>query len=324
MAASRLRATACAVLLMGGCVIDAAAAQSYPSQPVKIVVPFAPGGPPDVSARLVGEWLSSRLGPIVIENRPGAGGTIASKFVAGAAPDGHTLLLGTAGSLAVSPAIYTSPGYDPIKDFTPISGVSTSRLVMAVAASVPAQTVRELVAYARANPGRLNFGAVTGTPPHLAGLMFGILTNTNIVFVPYKGASQATTDVIAGQIQMTIEGISGIMPFIQIGKLRPLAITGPQRVPQLPQLPTIIESGFPDLPAASWTGVLAPAGTPAGIVAKLNAVINDGLASADMRERFGKLGAETIAGSPGEFGLFLASEVQRWAEIAKLTGVVIH
>jgi tripartite-type tricarboxylate transporter receptor subunit TctC len=298
-------------------------AQSYPEKPIRIVVPFSPGGPPDVGARLIGEWISARLGPVVIENKPGAGGTIASRLVAAAPPDGYTLMLGTAGSLAVSPALYKNPGYDPVKDFSPVAFVARASLIVAVNASMPVNTIGELVGYAKSNPGTLNFGAVTGTPPHLAGLMFAILTNTNIMFVPYKGATQATTDVVAGQIHMTIEGISGIMPFVQAAKVKPLAITGPHRNAQLPQVPTIVESGLPDIPAASWTCVVAPAGTPEPIVKKLNAVINEGLASPELQAKFAKLGADLNVSTPQEFGAFLVSEVRRWAEVVKITGATI-
>ncbi len=257
---------------------------------------------------------------MVVENRPGAGGTLASKFVAGSPPDGYTLLIGSSGSLAVSPALYKNLGYDPLKSFTPIAAVSQAPMALAVTATIPARTVQEFIAYAKANPGKLTFGAVIGTPPHLTGQLFKIITGTDIVFVPYKGAAQATTDVLAGQIEMTIEGISGLIPHVAQGKLRILGIMSALRSRELPDTPTLAESGVAGMPADSWTGIVAPAGTPASIVNKLNTAINEGLQSAELKAKIAKLGNQTKIVSPQEFAAFMAAEAQRWTEIVKITG----
>ena len=254
---------ALAIPLMGP-----AGAASYPDRPIKLIVPFAPGGPPDVAARIIGDWLSSHLGPVVVENHIGAGGTLAARLVAGAPPDGYTLMAATSGVLAISPQLYKNAGIDPLKDFTAVALLSSTPQVLAVNAALPVHSVKELVAYAKANAGKLNYGAVIGTPPHLSGEMFKHLTGTDIVFVPYKGASQATTDVLTGQMNMTFEGATGIMPYLKSGKLRALAVTSPHRLPEIPDVPTMIEAGYPGMPPDAWQAIVAPAGTSADVVAR--------------------------------------------------------
>ena len=199
-------------------VVAPAAAQSFPQRPIKLVVPFGAGGPPDVAARIIGSYLTAHLGSIVVENHPGAGGTVASKSVATSPPDGYTLLLATSGSLSISAQLYKNAGYDPAKSFAAISLISTTPLVVAVNSGIPVHSIAELIAYAKANPGKLNYGATIGTPPHMSGEMFKVLTGSKIEFVPYKTASQAASDVLAGQIQMTFEGTTGIKPFIEFGQ----------------------------------------------------------------------------------------------------------
>ncbi|MFZ3224270.1 MAG: tripartite tricarboxylate transporter substrate-binding protein, partial [Xanthobacteraceae bacterium] len=208
------RAFAALALTFAILLAQAADAASFPDRPIKLIVPFAPGGPPDVAARIIGDWLSGHLGPVVVENHIGAGGTLAARLVAGAPPDGYTLMAATSGVIAISPQLYKNAGIDPVKDFTAVALLSSTPQVLAVNAALPVHSVKELVAYAKANPGKLNYGAVIGTPPHLSGEMFKHLTGTNIVFVPYKGASQATTDVLTGQMNMTFEGATGIMPYL--------------------------------------------------------------------------------------------------------------
>jgi tripartite-type tricarboxylate transporter receptor subunit TctC len=297
------------------------AAENFPDKPIKLIVPFAPGGPPDVAARIIGDWLSNHLGPIVVENHVGAGGTLAARLVASAPPDGYTLMAATSGVLAISPHLYKNAGIDPVKDFTAVALLSSTPQVLAIHTSVPAHTVKELVAYAKANPGKLNYGAVIGTPPHLNGEMFKHLTGTDIVFVPYKGATQATTDVLTGQMNMTFEGTTGIMPFLKSGQLRALAVTSPQRVAELPDVPTMIEAGYPGMPPDAWQAIVAPAGTPPGIVAKLNAVVNEGLANPDVRNRIVGLGGVPRPGSPQQFAAFIADQTQRWGDVIRVTGV---
>ena len=300
------------------------AAADFPDKPIKLIVPFAPGGPPDVAARIIGDWLATQLGPIVVENHLGAGGTLAARMVASAPPDGYTLLLATSGSLAISPQLYANAGIDPVKDFTPVALLSSTPQVLAINASIPARTVKELVAYAKANPGKLNYGAVVGTPPHLGGEMFKHLTGTNIVFVPYKGAAQATTDVLSGQMNMTFEGATGIMPYLKNGQLRALAVTSPHRLPEIPDVPTMIEAGYPGMPPDAWQAVVAPAGTPPAIVDKINTVVNEGLANPQLRARIVALGGLPLAMSPQDFAVFIADQTRRWGEIIRVTGVKLE
>ena len=252
-----------------------AAGAQYPDKFIKLVVPFPAGGPVDVMARLLAQQLSGALGQtVIIDNRPGAGGTLGAKFVAGAEPDGYTLLFGTGGSLGISPLIYRTAGYDPVKSFAAVAMVSNSPNVLAVTPEVPAHTVNDLVAHAKANPGKLSYGAVVGTPPHLMTELFKFVTGSDILFIPYKGAAQALTEVLAGQTQVTLLATVVMLPPVQEGRLRPLAVTSAARLTELPDVPTMKESGFADFPPGSWQAVVAPANTPAEIVAKLNAAIN--------------------------------------------------
>jgi tripartite-type tricarboxylate transporter receptor subunit TctC len=301
-----------------------AAAQTYPDKPVKMIVPFPPGGPIDTMARLLAQGLSISLGQqVVIDNRPGAGSTIGTKAVAGAQPDGYTLLFGSSGSLAVAPALYTSFDVDPRKAFVAVATVALLPHVFVVAPSVPAHTLAEFIAHAKANPGKLNYGAGLGTPPHLLSTLFKVKAGIDIVYVPYKGSAASITDLLAGQTQMTIDGLTGLYPLIREGKVRPLAIARPMRWPELPDVPTLVESGFPDFVVDAWTGVVAPAGTPPEIVAKLNAAINEGLNSADTRANLARFSAIAKIGSPQDFTAFLADEMPKWAEIVKLAGAKI-
>ncbi|HEY2528383.1 MAG TPA: tripartite tricarboxylate transporter substrate binding protein [Xanthobacteraceae bacterium] len=299
-------------------------AANYPDRPIKLIVPFGPGGPPDVAARIIAEYLSSHLGPVVVENHVGAGGTLGARAVASAPPDGYTLLAATAGSLAISPYLYGNAGIDPIKDFTAVALVSSAPLVLAVHKSVPAHSVTELVTYAKANPGKLNYGAVIGTPPQLCGEMFKVLTGTNIVFVPYKSATQATIDVLTGQMAMTFEGTTGIIPYIRSGQLRPLAVTSAARVAEIPDVPTMNEAGYSGMPPDSWQAIVAPAGTPPDIVAKINAVVNEGLATPEVRNKIERLGGEPQPRSPQDFAAFIASQTQRWSKVIRRTGVTLQ
>jgi tripartite-type tricarboxylate transporter receptor subunit TctC len=302
-----------------------ARAETWPDRLIKMIVPFAPGGPVDVMARLVAQDLSTRFGqPVIVENRPGAGGTIASKAVATAEPDGYTLLFASAGSLAISPSLYKNLGYDPLGGFAPIALVANHPLAMVVHPSVPVTSVKELVAYAKANPGKLNFGEAPGTPPHLMGELFRSLAGIEIVFVPYKGAAPALTDLLAGQTQMTMLSTTVIVPSILAGKLRALAVTSTARWPELPDVPTMQESGFAGFPQGSWTGVVAPAGTPREVVAKLHDAINEGLRSAELRGHLARLGAETRVESAEDFAALLTAETRKWAEVIKSSGATIN
>jgi tripartite-type tricarboxylate transporter receptor subunit TctC len=311
------------VILLGVIGIVPATAQRYPDRPVKLLVPYGPGGPPDVAARIIGEYLSSHLGAVVVENRPGAGGTIVSKMVATSTPDGYTLMLATSGSLSISAQLYKNAGYDPVSSFAPVALLSTAPLVVAVNSEIPVHSVAELIAYAKANPGKLNYGATIGTPPHMSGEMFKVITGSKIEFVPYKTASQASTDVLGGQIQMTFEGTTGIMPFIRSGKMRPLGVSSPHRLAELPDVPTMVEQGVKGMPPDAWQGIVAPAGTPESIVSKLNRVINDGLTDSGLKTKITQLGGTPQLMTPREFGAFIASQKQDWGKVIAATGVKI-
>jgi tripartite-type tricarboxylate transporter receptor subunit TctC len=302
----------------------AAAADNFPDKPIRLIVPFGPGGPPDVAARIIGAYLSDHLGPVVVENHIGAGGTLAARAVASSPPDGYTLLAATAGSLAISPQLYKDAGIDPVKDFAAVALVSSAPLVVAINPSIPAKTVKELVAYAKANPGKLNYGAVIGTPPHMCGEMFKHITGANIEFVPYKTASQATIDVLAGQMNMTFEGTTAIVPHIKSGEVRALAVTSPTRIPEIADVPTMDELGYVGMPPDSWQAIVAPAGTPPEVVAKINKAVNEGLATPELQNKLRQLGGEPQPKSVAEFSAFIGDQYKRWGEVIRITGVKLN
>jgi len=296
-----------------------AVAQPYPNRPIKIIVPFPPGGT-DVMLRMIADRLALLLGqPVVVENRPGgAGGSIGAKAAASADPDGYTLFFTTPGPLTIGPAINANLGYDPVKSFTPIAMVSSSPIALVVNPEVPVKSVLELVAYAKANPGKLHFPSPGyGTQPHLLGEMFKSAATIAIVHVPYRGSAPSVTDLIAGQVQLYFDNLRNLLSFVQAGKLRALAVTSDARDQQVPDLPTMAETGFPSVVANYWNGVLAPAGTPAGIVARLNAALNEALKSPELRSSLTALGAEPQGGSAEEFAAFIALEARKWAIVAK-------
>src|SRR5882724_6756975 len=280
------RMTVSAMLAAVLCMLSAAptSAQTYPSRPIKIIVPFAPGGA-DVIARLVADRLSAVLGqPVVIENRPGgAGGTVGTKAVTTADPDGYMLMLTSPGPITVAPAVYKNLDYDPVKRLAPIAMIATSPFVLVIHPDVPARSVREFVAYSKANAGKVNYVSPGfGTSSHLFGELLKLRTGAEILHVPYRGATPAIADLLAGQVQMFFDNIRNLQSFIQSGRLRALAVTSEKRHPEMPELPTMIEAGIDGFVGFYWNGLLAPAGTPPGIINRLNAIINDGLAS-DMR-----------------------------------------
>jgi len=295
----------------------------YPDRPIKMFVPFPPGGPIDTMARFLADALAKQFGQIVVENRPGAGSVVGTKAVAAADPDGYTLLFGSSGSLAVAPALYTTTDVDPRKAFTPVATVALLPHIMVVNNDVPATSVAEFIAYAKARPGQLNFGAGLGTPPHLLSTLFKTEAGLDMVFVPYTGSAQSVTDLLAGRTQFTIDGLTTLYPLIKAGKLRPLAIARAERWPALPNVPTLVESGFPDFVIDAWTGVVAPAGTPHVIVVKLNGAINDGLKTPEAQALFAKFSAVAKLGAPEEFKTFLAEQMQKWAAIIKIANARI-
>ena len=298
------------------------AADAYPSRVIKLIVMFPAGGPVDVMGRLIAQSLSATLGrEVIVDNRPGAGGTLAGRIAATAEPDGYTLLLGSSGGLGVGPALYKNAGFDPVKSFVPVAMVSDVPYVMIAGRDAPFNNVRELVAYAKAHPGKLNFGVPNGASPHLLALSFKALTGINVVVVPYKGASSAITDVIGGQIDVGIETTSVLFGHLQDGDLKALGVVRDARLPELPAVPTMKESGVPELRGSSWTGVLAPLRTPQPIIDRLRAAVIAGLKNPDLIAKFKTLGAEAKFPSPQEFAAFIADETRRSAEIVHAAGV---
>ena len=303
--------------------VTRAETQPYPARTIKLVVPFGPGGPTDVSARIVAQVVQSGLGPsVVIENRPGAGGAIGTKSVAIAEPDGATLLIGTSATLGVVPALMKNPGYDPIKSFAPVAKVADSTLVLVVPATLPANSVQEFVVYAKANPGRLSFASAgVGNQTQLLAELFKSKAGLDIVHVPYKSGAEMVTAILGEQVQMAFPDVSILIPLIREGKLKALAVTSASRHPQLPDVPTMIESGIPDYIMTFWSGVVAPAGVPAEIVNRLNTAINDGLTSASVRENLAKVGSVASPGTPQDFADFIAAETRKWSAVARMAGI---
>ena len=306
------------------CAVAPASAQTFPNHPIKLIVPFPPGGPVDVMGRLVADRLSQNLGTVIVDNRPGAGGTIGSRFAAAAEPDGYTLLFGSSTTLAASPALYKNLGYDPIKSFTPVAMISSVPFALVVAPALPVRDVAELIAYAKAHPGKLNYGAPTGALPHLTAEMFKTAAGIDIVHVPYKGAATAITDLLGGQIDLAFEPFSVLLGHIHEGRLRALAVTGAARSAELPAIPTMIESGLAGFTSVSWSGVVAPAGTPGEIVGKLNAAVNAGIASPETLARLARMGAAPMTGTPADFAALIAAEMPKWAAVVKAAGIKIE
>ncbi len=302
-----------------------AAAQTYPSRPVRIVVPFPPGGPTDVVGRMVAAKLSDAFGqPFVIENRAGAGGTLGSEFVAQAAADGYTLLYGSTSTLAMAPSLYRKLGYDPRRSFAPVSLVSSGPLLVAVNAAVPAATLAQLIALAKDKPGSLNYGSAgNATPPHLAAEMFKSLAGVDLVHVPYKGGAPALQAVSAGEVQLIFEGLVTLSPQIRAGRLRALAITGMARDPALPDVPTVAEAGLPAFQVNFWSGLVAPAGTSPEVVGALNAALRKALATTDARETLTRFGLVPASNTPAEFSRFIETEIARWEKAIHASGAKV-
>jgi tripartite-type tricarboxylate transporter receptor subunit TctC len=308
----------------GAALAGSAAAQPYPSRPIKIIVSFPAGGPIDVMARLIGQQLSSSFGQVVVENRPGGSGTLGLKGVAGAAPDGYTLLISGPMQLSVVPTLSKSLDIDPTKVLAPVALVSSVPFVLVVAPHVAAKSVPELIAYAKANPGKLNFGTPSGALPHLVGELFKMKTGIDFVTIPYRGAATTVTDMLTGQIDMAFEPTSVTLAHIHDAKIRPLAVTSATRIPQLPDIPTIIESGVPGFEAVSWTGLVTTGGTPPEIIATLNRAINAAVKSPEMTLALTRLGGEGLTGSPQDFAALLARDSAKWVEVVKAAGIKIE
>jgi tripartite-type tricarboxylate transporter receptor subunit TctC len=298
-----------------------ASAQSYPSKPIRLILPYTAGSPNDVIARLVTPALSSELGQtVVIDNRPGGGTTIGTRAVMTAEPDGYTLLWSNSPSHFIAPSVSKTPTYDPIKDFTPVVAVGSNANVLVIVPSLPTETLAEFVAYAKANPGKLNFGYGQGTTPHLIGGLFKQETGIELSFVPYKGGAQAVTDMLGGHIHMNIGTSSTLRPLVRDGRLRALAVTGTARMPELPEVPTMNESGYPNVTSAIYYGILGPAGLPAPIVKRINDAANNSLKSSELVAKMAELGFQPQGGSPQDFATLIPGEMRKWLPIVKATG----
>ena len=312
-------ATATAIMALALAASPPAIGQPYPSKVVKVIVPFTPGSPNDVMARLLMQHVQPRLGqPIVVDNRVGGGTSIGTKAAASAPPDGYTLLF-ISSALVIDPAM-KKVDYDPMQDFAPVATVTTTSWLLAVSPSLPVKTMAEFIAYTKANPGKVTLAYTQGTAAVLVGERFKQLSGADIVAIPYKGGAAAMPDFLGGRIQMLIPTPSTTLPLIREGKMLPLAITSAERSPDLPDVPTVREVGLPALTLDFWNGLLAPAGTPPEIIAKLNAAVNDSLQSADMKASMAKLGLDAKVGSSQDFARFIAQEIPRWAEVVNSVG----
>jgi tripartite-type tricarboxylate transporter receptor subunit TctC len=310
------------ILLCGQALSLAQAQDTYPSKPLRLILPFPPGGGTDILGRLVAERLSARLGqPVVTDNRGGAGGNLGAEAAARAAPDGYTLLL-AAPTLAISPSLYAKLSYDPQKDLAPISLVATVPNVLITHPSVPASTLQEFIALAKAKPGEMNFGSGgSGTSNHLGGELFNIVAGVKLVHIPYKGVNLAMNDAMAGNVQLVLIGIPAAAPQIKAGKLRALAVLAPQRSAALPEVPTAAEAGLADFDVTTWYGLLAPAATPRPIIARLNAEIVRTMREPDLNERLAAMAVDPVTSTPEEFAVYIRQETAKWGDVVRKTGL---
>jgi tripartite-type tricarboxylate transporter receptor subunit TctC len=296
-------------------------AQNYPAKPVRLVVPYSPGGPVDIVGRLTALKLTEELAQqVIVDNRVGGGGNIAVEIVARSAPDGYTLLMGSNGTNAINPSLYPNLTVDPAKDLVPIGMVASSPMILVTHPSLPANSVKELVALARAKPGTINFASAgSGSTAHLSSELFKSMTGINIVHIPYKGAGPAVTDLVGGQVQMMFTGISSTLPHVKAGRLKPLAVSSEKRVPVLPEVPTVSEE-IAGYEVNTWYGVFAPLQLPKPYVAKLNQTLAKIFTTVDARQRLAALGAEPVTMSPGQFSVAVRREIAKWAKVVKESG----
>ena len=308
-----------AVLAVAALLATGAYAQTYPTKPLRVIVPWTAGGTADLLARTVAQKLNESLGQqVVVDNRPGAGGLIGTEVAAKAPPDGYTLLLATTAPNSVAPSLYPKIPFDPVKDFANVSLVARTCYVLSVHPSMPVRTVKDLLALAKSQPGKLTFSSPgSGTPNHLSGELFKMRTGVDMQHVPYKGSAQAIQDVIAGHIAMSFENITVVSPHVKSGRVRGIAVTSLQRTPVLPDIPTIAESGLPGFDAVGWFGVVVPAATPRDIVTRLNADIVRGLKAPEVQERISTLGADLVTSTPEELDRFNRSQIAQWAKVVK-------
>jgi tripartite-type tricarboxylate transporter receptor subunit TctC len=303
----------------------AAYAQPYPSKPIHFVVPYPAGGPLDTVARLLGQKVSESVHqPVVVENKPGAGGNIGADYVAKAAPDGYTILMGAVATHAINPTLYRNIPYDPVKDFAPVTEVAWTPNVLVVNPSLPVSNVKEFIAYAKAHPGELNFGSgSTGSAGHLAGELFKTMAGVQMVHVPYKGAGPAMQDLIGGQIQLMFDNLASSLGQIRAGKVRALAVTTAKRSTLAPELPTIAESGLPGFDISTWFGIFAPGGTPQPVVQRLHDAFVAALHAPDVQATMKKMGAEPVGNTPEEFAAYIRSEARKYAKVIEASGAKV-
>jgi len=325
---ARMRRIAVAALLpaaaaaTGACAQGGDPARDYPARPVRIVIPFTPGSGTDIVGRAIAQSLTEAWSQtMVVDNRPGAGGTIAGELVAKSNPDGYTLMLGNVSTLAIARALYPKLAYDPLRDFAPITLITTSENVIVVHPAVPAATVKELVAYARANPRRLNYGSAgSGTTTHLGGAMFASMAGVEMTHVPYKGSVQMLTDLLGGQLQLAFSSVPTAIQHLRAGRLKAIAVTRLRRSTLLPDLPTVDEAGLKGFDISLWQGIVTPAATPRAIVAKLNGQIVQGLAGPVLRNAFSVQGLDPVGNAPEAFATYIREEADKWAKVVKATG----
>ncbi|WP_287879809.1 tripartite tricarboxylate transporter substrate binding protein [Acidovorax sp.] len=300
----------------------AALAQTYPTKPISIVVPFSAGGTTDILARLVGQYLSTELGqPVVVENKAGAGGNIGGQYAAKAAADGYTLFMGTVGTHAINASLYKKMPFDPIKDFAPLTRVANVPNLLVVNPKQPFKTVPEMIAYAKANPGKINFGSPgNGASPHLSGELFKSLAKVDLTHIPYKGSAPAVTDLLGNQIAIMFDNMPSVIPHVRSGKLRAIAITTSKRSAELPDVPTIAEAGVPGYEAMSWFGMFAPAATPKPVLDKLTGALAKVLANPEVKKKIADQGGEPVNETPAQFATFIKSESAKWGKVVKESG----
>jgi tripartite-type tricarboxylate transporter receptor subunit TctC len=315
---SKIAAAAAALAFCGS-----AFAQAFPSKPIRIVIPFVAGGPSDTVGRAIGSKFQEFLGqPAVVENRPGANGAIAAEFVAKSDPDGYTILVGSIGVFSINAALYKDLRYDPVRDFAPITLAVTNPNVLITKLDFGPKSVKELVEFAKKNPGKISYGSSgTGSSDHLTSELFKQMTGTFGVHIPYRGGAAVITDLLGGQIEASFQNLGNVVTNVKAGKIRALAVTGRTRAPQLPDVPTVAESGYPDLIVTSWQAAGAPAKTPRDIVARLNDASVKALRSPDIRERLTQIGFDVVASTPDEFGRFMKEEVDRWTKVVQRGGI---
>ncbi len=319
------RAAIGAIALAAATLSLGAAAQAYPTKPITIVVPFSAGGTTDILARLVGQYLTTELGqPVVVDNKAGAGGNIGGALAAKAPADGYTLFMGTVGTHAINAALYKKMPFDHVKDFAPLSRVANVPNLLVAHPSQPFKTVPEMIAYAKANPGKINFGSPgNGASPHLSGELFKSMAKVELTHIPYKGSAPAVSDLLGNQIAIMFDNLPSVIPHVRSGKLRAIAISTAKRSPELPDVPTIAEAGVPGYEAVSWFGLFAPAATPKPVLDKLSTALSKVLANPEVQKKISAQGGETVNETPAQFAAFIRSETTKWGKVVKESGATV-